>query len=47
MIGRFEMFERNGKAGYRRYIPNLLAQSRRMLAEMQADFPRLGAVLMP
>ena len=47
MIGRFEMFERNGKAGYRRYIPNLLAQSRRMLAEMRADFPELGAALMP
>jgi hypothetical protein len=47
MIGRFEMFERNGKTGYRRYIPNLLAQSRRMLAEMRADFPTLGAALMP
>jgi aminoglycoside/choline kinase family phosphotransferase len=47
MIGRFEMFERNGKTGYRRYIPNLLAQSRRMLAEMRTDFPRLAAVLMP
>src|SRR5271166_2693227 len=47
MIGRFEMFERNGKAGYRRYLPNLLAQSRRMLAEMHADFPRLAAALMP
>ena len=47
MIGRFEMFERNGKTGYRRYIPNLLGQSRRMLVEMRADFPRLAAVLMP
>ena len=47
MIGRFEMFERNGKAGYRRYIPNLLGQSRRMLAEMRADFPKLGAALTP
>jgi len=47
MIGRFEMFERNGKTGYRRYIPNLLAQSRRMLAETRTDFPRLGAALMP
>ena len=47
MIGRFEVFERNGKAGYRQYIPNLLGQSRRMLVEMRADFPRLGAVLMP
>jgi aminoglycoside/choline kinase family phosphotransferase len=47
MIGRFEVFERNGKAGYRQYIPNLLGQSRRMLVEMRADFPRLAAVLMP
>ena len=47
MIGRFEMFERNGKTGYRRYLPNLLAQSRRMLAEMRADFPRLSAAMMP
>ncbi len=47
MIGRFEMFERNGKTGYRRYIPNLLAQSRRMLVEMRADFPKLSAALMP
>jgi len=45
MIGRFEMFERNGKAGCRRYIPNLLAQSRRMLGEMRADFPKLSAAL--
>ena len=41
MIGRFEMFDRDGKTGYRRYIPNVLAQARRMLAEMRADFPRL------
>jgi aminoglycoside/choline kinase family phosphotransferase len=47
MIGRFEMFERNGKTGYRRYLRNLLAQSRRMLVEMRADFPRLSAALMP
>jgi N-acetylmuramate 1-kinase len=46
MIGRFEMFERNGKTGYRRYIPNVLAQARRMLAEMPADFPKLSAALM-
>jgi N-acetylmuramate 1-kinase len=45
MIGRFEMFERNGKTGYRRYIPHVLAQARRMLAEMRADFPKLGAAL--
>lgn len=47
MIGRFEMFERNGKTGYRRYIPNVLAQARRMLAEMRADFPNLCAALLP
>jgi N-acetylmuramate 1-kinase len=46
MIGRFEMFERNGKTGYRRYIPNVLAQARRMLAEMRTDFPKLSAALM-
>ena len=47
MIGRFEMFERNGKTGYRQYIPHALAQARRMLAEMRADFPKLSAALMP
>jgi N-acetylmuramate 1-kinase len=47
MIGRFEMFERNGKTGYRPYIPHVLAQARRMLAEMRPDFPNLSAALMP
>ena len=47
MIGRFEMFERNGKTGYRRYIPHALAQARRMLAEMRAHFPHLCSVLTP
>lgn len=47
MIGRFEMFERNGKTGYRRYIPHTLAQARRMLAEMRTHFPHLCAVLTP
>ena len=46
MIGRFENFERIGKTGYRRYIPNVLAQARRMLAEMRTDFPKLSAALM-
>ena len=45
MIGRFEMFERNGKTGYRRYLPHVLAQARRMLAAMRTDFPKLSAVL--
>ena len=47
MIGRFEMFERNGKTGYRQYIPHALAQARRMLAEIRAEFPQLSAALMP
>jgi aminoglycoside/choline kinase family phosphotransferase len=47
MIGRFEMFERNGKTGYRRYVPHALAQARRMLVEMRAEFPKLSAALMP
>jgi N-acetylmuramate 1-kinase len=47
MIGRFEMFERNGKTGYRPYIPHVLAQARRMLAEMRLDFPKLAAALIP
>ena len=47
MIGRFEMFERNGKSGYRRYIPHVLAQARRMLAELHTDFPNLCAALLP
>ena len=47
MIGRFEMFERNGKTGYRRFIPHVLGQARRMLAEMRPDFPKLCDALMP
>lgn len=47
MIGRFEMFERNGKPGYRRYIPHALAQARRMLAAMRPEFPKLSAALIP
>jgi len=47
MIGRFEMFERNGKTGYRPFIPHALAQARRVLSEMRADFPELSAALMP
>jgi aminoglycoside/choline kinase family phosphotransferase len=47
MIGRFENFERDGKTGYRRYIPHALGQARRMLAEMRADFPKLCSALMP
>jgi N-acetylmuramate 1-kinase len=47
MIGRFEMFERSGKTGYRPYIPHVLAQARRTLAEMRRDFPQLAAALIP
>jgi N-acetylmuramate 1-kinase len=46
MIGRFEMFERGGKSGYRRYIAHALAQARRMLADMRSDFPQLCAVVL-
>jgi aminoglycoside/choline kinase family phosphotransferase len=45
MIGRFEMFERAGKRGYRPYIPHALAQARRMLAQMRPEFPELCAAL--
>lgn len=45
MIGRFEMFERDGKTGYRRFIPHSLMQARRMLAEMRGDFPKLCTAL--
>ncbi len=45
MIGRFEMFERGGKSGYRPYISHALAQARRMLAQMRAEFPELCAAL--
>jgi len=41
------MFERNGKTGYRSFIPHALAQARRMLTEMRPDFPKLSAALMP
>ncbi|HSU91330.1 MAG TPA: hypothetical protein VLI44_07765, partial [Sporolactobacillaceae bacterium] len=45
MIGRFEMFERGGKTGYAAFIPHLLAQARRMLTEMRAEFPQLCIAL--
>ncbi|HEV2171059.1 MAG TPA: phosphotransferase, partial [Candidatus Binatus sp.] len=46
MIGRFEMFERNGKSGYRRFIPHVVAQAHRMLSEMRPEFPNLSAALL-
>src|SRR6266852_4635511 len=45
MIGRFEMFERGGKTGYAVFIPHLLTQARRMLAEMRTEFPQLCIAL--
>jgi N-acetylmuramate 1-kinase len=45
MIGRFEMFERNGKTGYAAFIPHVLAQARRMLTEMRTEFPQLCIAL--
>jgi aminoglycoside/choline kinase family phosphotransferase len=45
MIGRFEMFERNGKTGYAAFIPHALAQARRVLAEMRTEFPQLCIAL--
>ncbi|MDB5107117.1 MAG: putative Phosphotransferase [Candidatus Binatus sp.] len=41
MIGRFEMFARDGKTDYRAYIPHCIAQARRMLAAMPTEFPNL------
>ncbi len=45
MIGRFELFERNGKSGYRAFIPHCLGQARRMLSKMRNEFPQLAAAL--
>ncbi len=45
MIGRFEMFERSGKTGYAVFIPHLLAQARRILAEMRTEFSQLCTAL--
>jgi len=45
MIGRFELFERGRKTGYRIYIPHALKQARRMLGHLRGDFPRLADAL--
>jgi len=43
VIGRFIVLEREGKSGYREYIPFALEQARRML--IPGEFPNLrGAV---
>jgi len=44
VIGRFSYLERNGKRGYARYIPDAIAQARRMLAQ-SPEFPVLRAGL--
>jgi N-acetylmuramate 1-kinase len=44
-IGRFVSLERDGKPGYKAYLPCALAQARRMLAELGGDFPRLRRAL--
>jgi aminoglycoside/choline kinase family phosphotransferase len=43
VIGRFILLERQGKSGYREYIPYALEQARRMLLPL--EFPNLHAVL--
>jgi N-acetylmuramate 1-kinase len=44
MIGRFVWLEQHGKEGYTSYLPDLVAQARRMLARAR-DFPRLKDAL--
>ncbi|HYB89984.1 MAG TPA: phosphotransferase [Candidatus Binataceae bacterium] len=47
VIGRFTWLEREGKRGYARYIPDALAQARRILAGPEGDwFVRLRAALL-
>ena len=46
MIGRFLWFERNGRTGYSRYVPDCVAQARRILGtEVGACFPNLRHAL--
>ncbi|MFZ0658716.1 MAG: phosphotransferase [Candidatus Binataceae bacterium] len=46
MIGRFILFEREGKGGYTAFLPHLVAQTRRILeGPEQQSFPRLAAAL--
>ncbi len=46
MIGRFMMFERNGKPGYGAFVPYAIAQARRILSGPRAgEFPALAAGL--
>ena len=46
MIGRFILFEREGKSSYTAFLPDLVTQARRILAgPEQQSFPRLAAAL--
>src|SRR5262249_14084909 len=46
MIGRFLLFERDGKRGYSRFVPHAIAQARRMLSELDdPSFSRLRIAL--
>ncbi len=46
IIGRFILFEREGKPGYTPFLPHLVAQARRILAGPERQsFPRLSAAL--
>lgn len=46
MIGRFILFEREGKPGYTIFLPQLVAQARRILdGPERQSFPRLAAAL--
>ncbi len=47
VIGRFVYLERQGIAGYGRYLPYALAQARRILTSARDEFPRLAAALAP
>ena len=43
MMGRFLMFERNGKTGYAGFVPYTIAQTRRILSgKLKNHFPRLA-----
>ncbi len=46
-IGRFVHLEREGRPDYAPYVAPALAQARRMLAELEGEFPRLGQALGP
>ncbi|HUY28985.1 MAG TPA: phosphotransferase [Candidatus Binataceae bacterium] len=46
MIGRFILFEREGKPGYTAFLPHLIAQARRILDGPELrGYPRLAAAL--